>query len=112
MFMRGEIMWPMLNVITELEKILHDAHVGKEQVAERARILAAIQPLPDMPPLKDDEPEIGHTFTKISHQPFATCNDCKTQVQFADNPNAHREMMTHECSENEPTENQKFYRRI
>ena len=57
------------------------------------------------------DPNVGHDFTKISHQPFATCNDCKVQIQFRDNPNAHKEMMAHECS-TELTENQKFYRGI
>jgi len=82
-----------------------------------------VPPLPkeilSAPPLKDDEPvlgrqytvsreeaeaqlkedEGGHTFIKVSHQDYATCEDCGSRVQFYNNPTAHAEMMAHKCEE-------------
>ena len=81
-----------------------------------------LPPLPDAPPLKDDEPILGrqytvsreeaeasmkedessHTFIKVSHQDYATCEDCGSKVQFYNNPTAHAEMMTHKCEDTQP----------
>ena len=43
------------------------------------------------------EEKPGHDFTKISYQDWTTCNDCGTKIRFADNPDANREMMEHDC---------------
>ena len=46
---------------------------------------------------------VDHDFTKISWQDYATCSGCGAKIQFVNNPNAHKDMMDHECpsSENE-----------
>lgn len=82
--------------------------------------LQPMPPLPDTPPLKndepvlgrqytvsreeaetqlkvEDEPEVSHTFIKVSHQDYATCEDCGSRVRFYNNPTAHAEMMAHKC---------------
>ena len=60
---------------------------------------ALIEPLPKGPPLVNDEPEIGHTFTKRDFEDFASCNTCGMRVRFRDNASdAVQQMQAHECS--------------
>ena len=62
-------------------------------------VMKQLPSLPKGPPLVNDEPEVGHTFTKKDYQDYASCDDCGMRVRFRDNASdAVQQMQAHECA--------------